>query len=69
MPTIAARLHALLRRFALVWATHRPLTVRPGRSWVTEKLTVAGSLRAKEKLVPIGGLRRLIFASVLPSRK
>ena len=52
---VAVRVQAGLRAFFLLCATQPLLALRPASLCVNARLTCAGSLSAKENVVPIGG--------------
>src|SRR5438067_5482446 len=57
------RAHTCLRRFALVGATHRLMTLRPFSFCAKARLTRAGWSSTNENVVPIGA-RFALFAKV-----
>ena len=57
LPELTVRVQRGCLMFLFVCDTHRPLTFRPGIFWLKLKLTLAGTFRVKENVVPTGGRR------------
>jgi hypothetical protein len=68
VPRVRVRVQACFRRFVWIWATHLPPTFLPESRCVKAKAMVAYSLSVNENVVPTGGLRLLIWASLSPGR-